>query len=322
MARRSNDKETRSHIETLYYAPACMKPGDSISHSALDDREHAPHWHRGGRCDAGRMPCTVITATECGDYSGNALVGESNFRVMQESYPWLVEIYGSHGYRALAYLGKRENQSDELIEAIDSLASYPILDESDHSELELEKESEAWESDGARNFRRALAPILDALDTRACTTVACTGSCMTCDDNGRIPFERDADLISDDDLYELWRDGCDSYNVNGGSGYVNEQGDSIHFYIREWIEGYEREPMRVPYGRDKEPFQDRLKTLAIVSRVVHVDPAVLLVARDAWLEDPDSDETITLLNTRVSPDFHAALLYAWEQEQNQPEETP
>lgn len=30
--------------------------------------------------------------------------------------------------------------------------------------------------------------------------------------------------------------GCDAFNVNGGSGYSNEQGDSIYFHVDDWIE--------------------------------------------------------------------------------------
>ena len=132
MPRRSDDKAERSHIESLSYVDSDVSPGDEINHGRLHPTSPV-HWFRDvphptiPGFTASRtviepgIPCTVITATECADYSSNGLVGESNYRVMKAEFPWLVEIYGSHGYKALAYLGKRENQSDALIEAIDSL---------------------------------------------------------------------------------------------------------------------------------------------------------------------------------------------------------
>lgn len=252
------DKTKRSHIETLRFAQPDVSPGDSVSYSNLHDKSPISYYEyppgegsRLTRYTHAGIPCTIIESTTCGDYSGNALVGESNYRVLKESYPWLVEIYGSHGYKALAYLGKRENQSDALIETIDSLAEYPLADDSDHSNLEMETESKAWDDDGSKDFARALVAVLDEIDPE---------------------HEHDADEIDETELYDLWRDGCEAYNVNGGSGYVNEQGDSIHFYIREWCEGALRaDDTRYPWSdwsrKARHDLLEKLQTVAIVARV-------------------------------------------------------
>lgn len=306
-------------IEGLCYVANDVQPGAEISYGRLigrGEREDAAY-----EADDRYVRCTVITAAECGDYSGQALVGESNYRVLKEEFPWLVEIYGSHGYKALAYLGKRENQSDALIEAIDSLTDYPLYSDDDHSALESEKEGEAWDSDGASDFRRALQDLLDEADPLLCTACddgARSSHAIDCDVcNGGRSYEHDPDLITDEDLYSLWRDGCDAFNVNGGSGFVNEQGDSIHFYIDEWIEGYNRQPSRVNRGygdHTGEPFSEWIKTLAIVCRVHDVSEDMILVTRDAWQQDPNGDHTIALLK-QISPDYQGAILYAFEWEQ-------
>lgn len=290
MARRSNDKATRSPIEGLcYVARDGVAPGDSIPHSRLigvREREEFRY-----ETDERYVRCTVITAAECGDYSGNGLVGESNYRTLKKEFPWLVEIYGSHGYKSLAYLGKRENQSDALIEAIDSLCDYPIYSDDDHSDLEHERMFETWDADGAKDFADELSDILDELDPG----------------HEHEPRDCDRDLLS-----SIWHDGCDAYGVNGGSGYANEQGDSIYFYTSEWVSAYNRNPERVhTYSADHahETFRERLTTLAHTCRVVRdVDPAVLLVARDAYLTDPNGEHFVRILNTQINPAYHAAIL--------------
>lgn len=231
------DKTQRSHIERVWYVDRDVSPGDSIPYRRLDSNEHVRYYDekRDRYVTERGVPCTIIETTECGDYSGNALVGESNYRTLHKMCPWLVEIYGSHGYKALAYLGKRENQSDALIEAMDSLASYPLLDESDHSELECDRESECWSETygGAHDFRKALVDHFDDTidpdhehEIDEDTIDAVIASCA-------LPRRWYPEPISS--LWDLWREGVEAFNVNGGSGYINEQGDSIYFLIDEWI---------------------------------------------------------------------------------------
>lgn len=268
-----SDKATLSHIERMWYVAPDTSPGDSVHYGELHEKSLMWYYERydqfGPVFDSGHyvhgIPCTIIEATECGDYSGNALVGESNYRTMKAEFPWLVEIYGSHGYKALAYLGKRENQSDALIEAIDSLADYPLYDESDHSELECERESEAWSEDGEHDFKRALAKYFDEVDE---------------------DHEHDEDKITDEliaaaalprrwyaepmsSVWDLWREGCEGFNVNGGSGYTNEQGDAIHFYIDAWIDSA-RKPNYPGWSDDfrraHDMMREHLATLATMCR--------------------------------------------------------
>jgi len=53
--------------------------------------------------------------------------------------------------------------SDEMLEEIESLESYPLLSEDDHSSLELELQEEAWTDWAERDFSRALEKRLSAV---------------------------------------------------------------------------------------------------------------------------------------------------------------
>lgn len=99
--------------------------------------------------------------------------------------------------------------------------------------------------------------------------------------------------------------------MNGGSGYANEQGDSIDFYTSEWVREYRRNPDRahthsIDHGH--ETFRERLTALAHTCRTHDTDPAVLLVARDAYLTDPNSEHFVLLMNEQIDPAYHATIL--------------
>lgn len=238
-----SDKAQLSHIERRYYVAPTTTPGSSLSYGDWRDTEGPHTWYDRSREAPGNylgsyvakgLPLTVIELATGSDYSGT-LVEISNCRVLKERFPWLVELYGGHGTRGLAYLGKRENQNDELIEAIDALTDYPLADDQDHSDLECERESEAWSEahGGEYDFVRALAKYFDEIDE---------------------DHEHDSDLVTDaliasagiprryyvdtlTSVRDLWNEGCEAFNVNGGSGYINEQGDQIYFMIDDWIDG-------------------------------------------------------------------------------------
>ncbi len=212
-----SDKARNSHIERTVYVAPTVQPGDSITWGSWRERPTDTHWIEKrvhgdlrniseGHYVTG-VPLTLIELASGSDYSGS-LVEKSNARVLQRDFPWLVEIYGGYGTFGLGYLGKRENQNPALIEAIDSLASYPVLDDSDHSDLEMELVSEAWESDGRDDFKRALVEYFD---------------------EAYAPDEHDLDEIDDTRIDNLWYDCTERFR--GGESYLNEQGDSIYFPI-------------------------------------------------------------------------------------------
>lgn len=266
--KRSNDKATLSHIERRYFVAPHTRPGADIRYGDWSDTEIST-WYDGeyhpnnplGSYVAKGIPLTVIELATGSDYSGT-LVEISNARVLKERFPWLVTMRGGHGTRGVAYLGKREHQNDELIEAIDALSDYPLVDEDDHSTLECERESEAWSEDGEQDFCKALAEYLDEIDedheheiTDASVSAAC------------LPMRYSGETMTT--VWALWREGCEAFNVNGGSGYANEQGDSIYFYIDDWIDSA-RKP-NYPGGSDyfraaRDTVRESLIVLAHFSR--------------------------------------------------------
>lgn len=50
--------------------------------------------------------------------------------------------------------------TDDMLEALQSLESYPLLSEDDHSELELELQNEAWDDWAARDWAEAVSKAL------------------------------------------------------------------------------------------------------------------------------------------------------------------
>jgi hypothetical protein len=195
-----------------FYAPAGTVGGSWIHYSEID-RDRSEYWGK-------TVAITFLPRTQSSDYSGS-LVEASNRRVLlddPEIAPLLVSVIGSHGSAGIAYLGTDEDPPDALADTLSALADCGYLDSDDLSHLEIETESAAWESDGDRDFRRALAILFADLDADP--------------DVSRDDF--DLDGIQADRIFDLWRRGCDAYNVNGGSGCMNEVGDAIHFCIDEW----------------------------------------------------------------------------------------
>lgn len=94
------------------------------------------------------------------DYSGST-VDRSNVRVFMEAFEehqgvewWL--LYGGHGTEAIVVRRDADERVPEIGEFFDGLANYPLADESDHSELEMELQEEAWKDFGLSDFKRWL----------------------------------------------------------------------------------------------------------------------------------------------------------------------
>lgn len=262
MRRTSNDPASLSRIERRVFVAPTVKAGDSVRYGDWRDRPTDQHWIEvrkhgdlrnisEGYYTTG-IPLTLIEVATGSDYSGT-LVEISNAITLKERFPWLVEVYGGHGTRGVAYLGERENQNPELIEAIDSLTDYPIFDEDHHAHLEMETVDEAWASDGRDDFKRALVKYFDALYE---------------------PDEHDKDLLPDDGVDRLWYDATE--RLMGGEGHLNESGDQIYFPIRDVIEKFERSwpGMSRPGYDGGESLDARLLALAEAATipVVHLSP--------------------------------------------------
>ena len=97
--------------------------------------------------------CWYMPKLCCGsDYSGS-LVHRSNADVLariahEAGVPegLVVEVYGGYGTFAIAIRG--DVDAIEVIEALGALSDYPLLDEMDHSEKEMEAQDSAWDNGG------------------------------------------------------------------------------------------------------------------------------------------------------------------------------
>lgn len=96
-----------------------------------------------------------------GDYCG-APYTASNMRVLLSNFssPELRSCSG--GYWAQSVAIDPRYLSEDLLESLQSLENYPVLDEDDCSALELELQQEAWESWAQRDFSRALEKRLSS----------------------------------------------------------------------------------------------------------------------------------------------------------------
>ncbi len=249
-------------VTLTYFAPR-VEPGmvlhyGSLSTTKYDDNELF----------------TVITYATWSDYSGGT-VERSNRRVLladEDLAPHLVAIVGSHGTESVGFYGSLADAPEAVREMIESLDEDPILDDDDVSSLETELEIEAWSDGGSDDFRRALARALDAID------------------DGHEHHVEDP-IVDDRELLALWRDGCDAFNLEGGSGCVIETGCSVHFYTDE----REKRAGRLDTSRDvrdQDAYNDRLTALA---RRTGGDRDAVLVTNDALLEKRPADEIARLI---------------------------
>ena len=103
------------------------------------------------------------------DYCSSGSVEVSNHRVFLERYkdsPNVYDVYGGYGTFAVAI--RLDSVTPEMMEDFASLDDYPVLDEDDHSEVEIDAENEAWESfvrsDFVRELHKHFPAFEDAID--------------------------------------------------------------------------------------------------------------------------------------------------------------
>jgi hypothetical protein len=108
--------------------------------------------------------------------------------------------------------------SEDLLETITSLEDYPLVSDDDHSELQSELEDEAWENWAADEWRSA---VINEIQNYI--------------DQSTQPDLDPEDYIggSDDaDLFQLFRDCCDTENV-----YWEEESGDMYIRINDVAKG-------------------------------------------------------------------------------------
>ena len=138
------------------------------------------------------------------DYSGS-LVEKSNLRAWEEEFgdgdgEWWTNTPGGHGTYALVIDTQNvpEDLNDKVVEFLNAVYSYPVVDETLMGEMELESQAEAWDNWARSDFESALEK----------------------------EFDVEFDKVDGDKLYELFREACNSaneywVNESGGESYIN-----------------------------------------------------------------------------------------------------
>ena len=161
---------------------------------------------------------------EGGDYGGN-LVNKSNYEVLEAEAQrlsddelggddtWWQSFYGGHGSYGIAFHVDRT--PDEILEMLNALEDYSILDEQKHSELEVQSQDEAWESTVKDEYRTALAE----------------------------KFGGTAEGVPDEKLYEHFREAAEASNTY----WSNEEGDTSYIDVERVVEGASEPPEGMRY---------------------------------------------------------------------------
>jgi hypothetical protein len=142
-----------------------IEEGDLVSYGQLlQGRRRIPH----------ALPIYLIEETAGSDYEGGT-VALSNYQVLREMaygdlddvraiytnnqllfQEYLIFISGVYGTRGVALRLDKGPIPRELLDAVEAMESYPILDEDHHSQLEMEIIDEDWPEAGRADWRIAL----------------------------------------------------------------------------------------------------------------------------------------------------------------------
>ena len=207
-------------------------------------------------------PDTFVIPKYCtgSDYSGN-LVEVSNYKAMvellegaelEEGIDYLTYSggYGTFAIAIRAYSLIETTECDSIIDTLESLGDYPLIDESLESELEMESQNEAWESWGKREFAEELGKYLEREITAGLETegeYAATFGITHCS-VALAEFARNEGWAPDDKLGKWFYKLAEYANEN----WVNEQGSDSYIDMADVVKhGMERELKHWPDGASK-----------------------------------------------------------------------
>tara|TARA_R110002050_G_scaffold157337_3_gene285874 strand:+ start:763 stop:1416 length:654 start_codon:yes stop_codon:yes gene_type:complete len=151
------------------------------------------------------------------DYSGS-LVESANRKWIEDSFgekSGVYQVYGGYGTAGIAVVSSFADS--DLIEALESLESYPLICDQIHSELEMESQERALDS-------WALQEFLECLEKH-------------------FEIELDSSLASSDGLRELFHQCCESANEY----WVNEQGDESYINVERLVSNGDINPHEIPW---------------------------------------------------------------------------
>lgn len=146
-----------------------------------------------------------------GDYSPGSLHSQANLNTFRKRFPrgelkWWKEVGGPHGTFAIVIDLKKvpAKRHAEVEDFFNGLADYPVADDQDLSELESEKQTEAWDDWAGHDFKRRL----------------------------ESKFDIEFDEVDDSKLRELFEKASDK----AGEYWVNESGGDMWISVERVIE--------------------------------------------------------------------------------------
>ena len=128
------------------------------------------------------------------DYSGS-VVERANCQEFLEQFKDVEGVYettGGYGTRGVAI--SLSAITGDMLDLLDALNDYPVIDDEALSELEMDLENEDWESWISYDFKRALHKKFDQEEE--------DGNPETCSEDW-------IDALTEDQLYTLYRERCD-----------------------------------------------------------------------------------------------------------------
>jgi hypothetical protein len=146
------------------------EPGETVSYGAI--RECKP-------ADATYFVPTDLSGS---DYSGSSYT-RANFEHVRDNYgARVVELFGGYGTYAIAIPLDSEwangEDAESLRDILASLADYPVIDEGETSDVEMQWSDEAWDSWARSDFLSELSSLYEidaweadiepAIDARDC----------------------------------------------------------------------------------------------------------------------------------------------------------
>jgi hypothetical protein len=135
------------------------------------------------------------------DYSGSS-VERANCQTFLEQHEETEGVYETTGgYGTMGVAITLSAITEEMIEILDALQDYPVIDDEALSALEMKLEDEDWDSWIKDDFRRALKKTLQLPDDDP-----------EADEDPSV--EEMIDAITDEKLYEFYRERCEKTNTN------------------------------------------------------------------------------------------------------------
>lgn len=182
------DKGVQVRLYDRSSGPITPDPRETITYRS---------WYEGVGPDYEWFVPDYLTGSQ---YSGG-YVTRSNYESFRDAFethdpPFYVETSGGHGtYGIVLHIPSTPEEAWEMLCALDN---YPLLDEEHHTELEMQGANEAWESWGARQWKRTIEN-------------ACGCSC---------------DAVTDSDLREHFEEARERANL-----YWQAQGETPEMYV-------------------------------------------------------------------------------------------